>query len=224
MKKEITLYKFNELEKDIQKKLIEKEKEYQLDSYCDFCLKDDMTYCASELLIKYFKIDTIDNVYYDLSYSQGSGSMIEFDINIKDLNNKYHILNEEEMRYIQDKGIINNIEIRHNNSNYYHEYTFSFNYYDNFGYWDYEDIKDDYNINKEDFDTIEDRILGLLDDYNKHNTDSKFIEDIVNMNRELTQYGYSILEDEKMFEEMAIESIEQDDLLYFKNGDVYIYD
>lgn len=225
MEAKIKLYKFNELKKEIQEKLINEEIEEQKNFYCEMCLNADMIDKASELLKEYFNIQNgCDDVYYDLSYSQGSGSMIEFTINIEDLNKKYNILNNEELRFIQDKGIINNINIIHGNSNYNHEYTFTINYYDNFGYWSYEDIKEDYNIKEEEFNTIEDRIIDLLDDYNKHYTKSNFIEDIINMNRDLTKYGYELIEDEENFKNEAINYLEENETLYFEDGRIFNYD
>lgn len=225
MEAKIKLYKFNELKKEIQDKLIDKEIEIQSQDYCEFFLKNDMEEKASVLLQEYFNIKNgCDGVYYDLSYSQGSGSMTEFTINVEDLNKKYNILTDEELRYIQDKGIINDIHIKHNNSNYYHEYCFKIEYYDNFGYWDYEDIKEDYNIKEEEFNTIEDRIIDLLDDYNKHYTKSLFIEDIINMNRDLTKYGYELIENEENFKDGAIDYLQDNDTLYFEDGRIFNYD
>lgn len=218
-------YKFEELEKNIQDKLIEEETQEQANFYCETFLENDMNDKAAELLKKYFNIES-DNVkaYYDLSYSQGSGSMIEFTINFEDINKKYNILNDEEIRFIKDKSIINNIEIYHNDNLYYHEYTFSIDYYDNFGYWDFEDIKDDYNIKKEDFEKIEDKIINLLDTYNKHNTESPFIKDIIDMNKELTKYGYNLIEDENNFKQGAIDYLKENDFLYYENGKIITQD
>ena len=162
--------------------------------------------------------DSIDNVYYDLSYCQGSGAMIEFTINFEDLNNKYHILSDEEMKYVKDKGIVNIVKIYHNDNLYYHEYTFDIKYYDYFGYWDYEDIKDEYNITEEEFNTIEDRIIKLLDSYGKHSTESEFIKDIISMNRELTKYGYDVIE-HPIDDEIALESLREYE--YYENGEIF---
>ena len=79
--KKINIYKFDELEENIQKRLIEKEIQYQSEFYCNYCLKDDMEEEAEILLKKYFKNNaTLKNVYFDISYSQGSGAMIEFEL------------------------------------------------------------------------------------------------------------------------------------------------
>ena len=216
--KEFNIYNFNELTEEAQKKAIEKEKEYREEEYIDFQLENDMIEEAKELLKNEFKeIDNI-NVYYDLSYSQGSGSMIEFTINIKDLNDKYNIYSNEELKLIQDKGIVNDIKIYHNDNLYYHEYTFSINWDDDFGYYDYDDIKEDYNINENDFNDMENKLIKLLDSYNKHNTQSEFIQDIIKVNKELTKYGYECIEyfwDDANIIEYCNEH------LYYENGEIY---
>lgn len=75
------VFNFNELSQDIQDKVIEGSKVSQYDDYCDLYLKDDMEEKAKELLKKYFgKKATFKKVLYDLSYCQGSGAMIEFDL------------------------------------------------------------------------------------------------------------------------------------------------
>lgn len=188
---ERTIYKFEELDKNIQEKLIEKERETQQEFYCDYTLHDDMGEKASDLINDYFGI-TSDYLYtyYDLSYCQGSGAMIEFDINIEDLNNKYNIYNEEEIRFIKDKGIVNNIIIRHS-GNYYHEYSFKIDC-EYFNPWEYEDVKEDYKITEKEFNTLEDRLYELIDMCNKNG--SQFIQDIIFMNKELAKFGYSCLE------------------------------
>lgn len=217
--KEFYVYKFDELSEQAKEQAIEKEKQAQEELYCDTCLLDDMNYEASELLKEYFNIeDAKDNIYYDLSYSQGSGAMVEFTINIEDLNNKYHIYNDEEIRLIKDKSIVNDIKIYHNDNYYYHEYTFDINYDDDFGYYDYEDIKDDYNISEEDFNKMQDKLIDLLDTYNKHNTNSQFVKDIINMNCELKNYG------EKQIEywwknESVLDYCKEH--TYCENGDIY---
>lgn len=108
--KEVTktfkVYSFEELKKDIQEKLIEKEAEEQQDIYCNDCLYDDLMNEAEILLEKYFgKKAQLNRIYYDLSYSQGSGAIIEFEL-------EYYGHN---IKVIQS-------------SRYYHEYAFSLNY------------------------------------------------------------------------------------------------
>ena len=97
------LYKFNELDEKIQEELIKQEAEKQAIDFCDYELQELMAQKAKELLQKYFKNNaTYKQVYYDLSYSQGSGAMIEFDL-------KYYK---------------NNFEVRQN-GHYYHERAFT---------------------------------------------------------------------------------------------------
>lgn len=97
--KQIKIYKFNELAKEIQEKLIEKEIEYQKEFYCESFLYDEMKYIANELLQKYFKNNKpeLSHIYYDLSYCQGSGAMFEFNlyyynklVKIKQYGHYYH--------------------------------------------------------------------------------------------------------------------------------------
>lgn len=220
--KEFYVYDFNELKEDVKKDLIEKERDYQRDSYCEVFLEEDMIEEGKDLLKSYFGItDNNLNVLYDLSYSQGSGAMIEFDINIEDLNNKYKIFSAEEMRFIQDKGIINNIKIRHNNNYYYHEYTFRIDSYYVYSIdYDYEDIKEEYNISEEDFNTIEKRLDNLLIDSDKHNTESEFVKDIISMNKELVGRGYENIEYFWNCEDSEIIEFLEDHK-YYEWGEVY---
>lgn len=77
----INVYEFKELEEKIQERLIQEEKEAQRELYCEAYLNDDMKEKAEELLRKYFKSSAeLKGVYYSLSYTQGSGAMIEFDL------------------------------------------------------------------------------------------------------------------------------------------------
>ena len=102
--REITqkIYNFNELDEEIQKKLIEKEKENQKELFCECFLLEEMQEKAKELLQKYFKNNaTFESVFYSLSYCQGDGAMIEF-----------------ELKYYNKI-----VKIKHN-GHYYHESSF----------------------------------------------------------------------------------------------------
>jgi hypothetical protein len=220
--KEYKLYTFDELADDVKQKLIEKEREYQLETYCDLDLYDDMGQKASDLLNDYFGI-TSDylKTYYDLSYSQGSGAMVEFDINIKDLNNKYKIFSDEEMRFIIDNGIVYDIKIRHNDNYYCHEYTFKIDY-DYYNDYSYEDIKDSYKISEKDFETLDNRFYDLVDYSMKYSFESEFIQDIVKINKELGKYGYRRIEYwGNCKEDEIIMYIKGYEFEYLENGDVF---
>lgn len=80
--KKYDVYNFNELSKEIQKKLIEKEIQDQHEFYIDNYLFEDMQEEAKKLLQKYFKNNKTEfkMVYYDLDYCQGRGAMIEFNL------------------------------------------------------------------------------------------------------------------------------------------------
>ena len=213
------IYKYNELKEEVKEKVSERIKEEEQEFYNEVCLEEDMKTFGNEYIKDTFGIDPdYLKVWYDLSYCQGSGAMVEFDITIYDLNNKYHIFTDEEMRLINDKGFINTIKVRHDNSSYYHAYSFSINYYyDNFDY-EYDDIKDDYNISEDEFNTIENRLDKLLDDTKLCSDPSIFAQDIININKQLEKTGYDLKEngiDDERFLELCNENE------YYENGDVY---
>lgn len=111
--KEVTktyeVYNFNELDKEVREKLIEQKTQECQDDYCEYFLPDDMAYYAEELLKKYFgeKAKLID-IHYDLSYCQGSGAMIEF-----------------ELEYYGKR-----IKVKHDRGRYINAYTFILDYAD----------------------------------------------------------------------------------------------
>ena len=214
------IYKYDELKEDVKEKLLKAEKEQCLDDYCELFLYDDMFYEAERLLKNCFGENVcLDKVYYDLSYSQGSGAMTCFTIDIESINDKYKIFNNEEIRYIRDKGILNDIKVYHNDNYYYHEYTFAIDYDYDFC-WDYEDIKDDYNISEESFKSIEDRVVNLFDTYNIHSNDrSDFIKDIISINCELSKRGYEMIDSDNFDISICLDNLNERE--YFKNGDVY---
>jgi hypothetical protein len=216
---EKTIYNFNELGKEIQEKLIEKQKEYQYEDYINYYLHDDMGSKASDLINDCFGI-TSDYLYtyYDLSYCQGSGAMIEFDIDIKDLNNKYKVFTDDEIEFLKQKDVINTLKIRHNNNFYYHEYTFSIDY-DYYNDWEFEDIKNDFNITEDGFNTLWNRFEKLVDYSNRHYATSQFITDIINMNKELTRYGYNIIENYDYDMGFIMDRLNENE--YYENGEVY---
>lgn len=157
-------YKYEELSKEIQEKLLEKEVDNCRDIYSDNYLYEDMLDYAKILLKKYFgQKAKLDKIWYDLSYSQGSGAMIEFDLTYYgcDLSIKQH-------------------------GHYYHEYSF----------------------------VIEENGENYLSD-NRY----KYLHDkIVNMNGELSKYGYNLI-DWKNFTEQAKEQLEEN--TYLKNGEIF---
>ena len=205
MEKKIKLYKFNELDKEIQDKLVEKEKEYEYDSFCEWNLEDLMKEEAKKLLQENFKNATFNEVLYDLSYCQGCGSMISFEIDLQDLNNKYKIFTTKEIEKIKnDKYGNTNIIVKHYDyCNYYHENSYDLDYLDLEYYNEYLDT------NKK----AEEKLNKLIE---------LFKSDIYLMNCELTKKGYALLEDDDYFTRCSydyLENISED--LYFKNGDIY---
>ena len=216
---EKTIYNFDELDKDIQEKLIKEEKEYCFNAYMENFFQDDMEHKAEELVDDYFGSDTdFIQTYYSLSYCQGDGAMIEFDIDIKDLNNKYKVFTDDEIEFLKQKDVINTIRVRHYGNMYYHEYTFGIDH-DYYNDWEFEDIKDDFNITEDGFNTLWDRFYKLTNDSDKHYTDSEFIKDIIKTNRELVRFGYDTIENYEEDTNFVIENLNEHE--YYENGEIY---
>ena len=79
--KKYNIYNFEELSEEVQKNLIEQEKENIYNSYIDCCLYEEMKEKARSILYKNFgNKATLKNVYYSLSYCQGDGAMMEFEL------------------------------------------------------------------------------------------------------------------------------------------------
>lgn len=201
--KEYNLYKFEELEKSIQEKILERYERLEFELYCEHCLYGDMVNLAHDLLQEYFKGSEYVDIHYDLGHSQGSGAMIEFTIDLKDLNNKYNLLKEKEVEELENFGGTE-IKVYHNNNSHYcHEYTFYTDYNDFVTYdYEWEVIKDIYEVDK--------KIEEMIDLFKK---------DIITMNKEFTRSGYNILEDREMFEENAMLRIE--DLEFLESGEEF---
>ena len=187
--------------------------EIEKNIYCDCCLKSDMEEKAKELLDKYFKGAIFNNVYYSLGYCQGDGAMIEFSIEIEDFNKYYHVFNNEEMKFLLDYDIIEKIEVIQS-GRYYHKYAFDINICYNNAYWEYgyDDIKDDYNISKNDFDNMDEKLCKATE------SDSAFYNDIVAMNSELEDFGYSCI-DYYNTEDNVLPLVKEDEFL--EDGSVY---
>lgn len=201
--KEYKVYKFEELKEDIQNKLLEEYMQQEQEIYCENTLNADMEQLAIELLGKYFVGAEFSNVYYDLSYSQGSGSMIAFIIDLKDLNNKYKRLDLKELEELEVFGGTR-VSIYHNgNSFYQHEYTYILDYND-FTCFNYE------WENIENIELVQERIAKMM---------NEFEQDIITMNKELTKKGYEQLENEEYFLENA--KMVLDELEFLENGDIF---
>ena len=112
IEKIINVYNFDELSESAKEKALTDRMEIEKDMYCNYCLESDMKEKAKELLDKYFSSNTsFEDVYYSLSYCQGDGAMIEFYVGIEDFNKGYHVFNDEEMRFLLEKDIIEKIEV-----------------------------------------------------------------------------------------------------------------
>lgn len=213
IEKIINVYNFDELNEGAREKALTDRMEIEKNIYCDCCLKSDMEEKAKELLDKYFKGAIFNNVYYSLGYCQGDGAMIEFSIEIEDFNKYYHVFNNEEMKFLLDYDIIEKIEVIQS-GRYYHKYAFDINICYNNAYWEYsyDDIKDDYNISKNDFDNMDEKLCKATE------SDSAFYNDIVAMNSELEDFGYSCI-DYYNTEDNVLPLVKEDEFL--EGGSVY---
>lgn len=125
------IYKFEELPKVIQEKLIQEEEENLRQADVEWFLADEMGERAIHLLkINFGKKAIFKKVYYSLCYCQGDGAIIEFDL---EYYNK-------------------SIKIRHDGGHYYHENSFNIleEYGEELTEKQYKQLhKKIYNINKQ---------------------------------------------------------------------------
>lgn len=190
----INIYDFKELDKKIQERLIEDEAEIQADDYYRVQLYNDLKDYAYKLLRDTFKDSLFLDVYYDLSYRQGSGAMIEFDINIEALNNKYKMLTKKEIEKMAKTGFTT-ISVKHW-GNYCHALSFDIDY-------------QDYTFYIDNFDNTQEKLDKMIE---------KFKEDIIDINEQLTKKGYEYM-DFVSDKGTLIDILEENK--YLKNGTVY---
>lgn len=195
---EQTIYKFDELSKEVQNRLIEKYKEKEYDFYIDYELDNDMIELAKELLNDYFGANAnYVSCMYDLSYSQGDGAMIEFNVYLSELLNFNEIteFTKEEIKILHDCGDL--IKVRHKGS-YYHEYCFDFDYSD------YTYFSDDWT------DEMQEKLDKFMEE--------TFRVNIINMNKTFTRQGYKLIEYEPCMN-WILERLNENE--YYKDGDAY---
>lgn len=215
MKKiELNVYSFNELDKEIQRKIIERERESEREFFCDYVLEEDMNYKSKELCDK-FDIE-LKNCIYDLGCGYRDNVIIEGYIQknnfiniIKDLK----LFNKEEIESINKYFLFDNIEIKRNSFN---SFDVNSNILVNFNNEDYYYVEDLENDNLE--------LAKLFDKF------ENFIEDefhnIIdeNINSELVKYGNDLLDyfyTTDFENDIKIKLIDED-VLFFENGDEYI--
>ena len=79
--KTFNIYNFDELSKEIQEELIEKEAEGIRETEIEDFLQEEMELLAIKLLEEKFEDKAkFNRVFYDLGYCQGDGAMIEFEL------------------------------------------------------------------------------------------------------------------------------------------------
>lgn len=107
--KTFNIYNFNELSEEVQKKVIEREEKEIRELEIEDFLKEEMEFYAQQLLGENFGDKAVfQNVYYSLSYCQGDGAMIEFDLvyygkNLSIKHDKYcHYYHENSFEVIEN--------------------------------------------------------------------------------------------------------------------------
>ena len=208
--KKIDLYEYNELDEKIKENLLENEIQKECDSYCDDCLLDDAEILAGELLEKNYKNANIEDikVLYDLSYSQGSGAMIEYnlsfldcDLLLKEMLCK-RIINKKQYKNIKSMEIT--LKVNNNSSHYCHEKSYSYEL-------DFEIQKFSYKslqflnsitteLNYKIDNNLIDNIYNFLDDY--------FNNKIYSINKEFTEILYKYI-DYSNFTDIAKENLQE---------------
>lgn len=79
--KTFNIYEFDELSKEIQEKVIEREEKNIRELEIEDFLEEELEFCARQLLTENFGDKAIyKDIHYSLSYRQGDGAMIEFDL------------------------------------------------------------------------------------------------------------------------------------------------
>ena len=83
-------------------------------------------------------------------------------------------------------------------------------------------ISENYDITEKGFNTLRDRVCDLLNDSDKHYTKSPFVKDIIEMNKELSKYGYGCIDYWQVCEESeVIDFVRNNDCKYYENGEVF---
>ena len=107
--KTYNIYEFDELPQDIRKKVIEREAENIREADIEDFLEEEMRFLAIKLLEENFGEKAVfQDVHYSLSYCQGDGTMIEFDLNycgkdVKIRHNSFcHYYHERSFEIISD--------------------------------------------------------------------------------------------------------------------------
>ena len=97
------VYNLDELEKSVQEKVIAETKQFIKDDYCEYYLEDDLNLMAEDLLKEYFGDKAkLNKVHYDLSFCQGSGCMIDFDLETE--NEIIKIRHDKSCRYMHERS------------------------------------------------------------------------------------------------------------------------
>ena len=195
----ISLYKFNELSKDVQDKVIQRYRNYELDG---------LLYENLEDIMKREFNDKVDNLDFDLSYSlnscQGDGVSFDGTVKYKDelLTLALLVYNNRVPKNILrliERDIIYSVEFTRNSHYYVHKYTVTIS------------IIDNYNTNK-DYCHISRAIADFEKAINKW---------YLNICDDLEKFGYITIEN--MYSDDNITSfIEANEYEFFIDGRAFL--
>lgn len=204
------VYKFEELSEEVKEQLIEEQSEKEYESFCEWELETLMNEDAVNLLESIFGEKACSNVVsmYDLSYSQGSGAMIQFDIYLEDANKKLKIFTDKEMEIFKCYGSL--IKVYHNDNWYYHERSFAIDTLELNYSLDYAFNNEE--ITEKKYNKLEEKIEKF---------ENAFYDMVYDINKEHTKVGYGMLEDTEYFKERAEEWLSCNENLYLKDGEIF---
>lgn len=202
---ETKIYKFEELSEDVQKKLIEKEQEFNYDA--EWICKELTEEFSYRLGKAYYPNDKIE---WRLGYCQGDGvafyGYIDRD-NIRNLIKKVMPKSSPERKKLLalSKDFLYNlvdfVEIQRNDWGYHYSH--------------YNTMKLSYDLTVTTISETTDKYFSWFDEFIKY-----LLKDIKDTSRELERFGYEYLEGFQS-EEYARECLENTDTEYDEYGRVY---
>lgn len=202
VKTTINIYNFDELNKNIQNKLIDEERQNIIDLNFEYITEEFNNYLEYKCNIK-----NADNYSYDLSYSQGDYVTFNLD---NDFINLKRLITKQDLNIYEKKLIESLTKAEFNALKMYLDYEYKFKF-DLKLYPCSEEYKIDYeyfyfnNLKIEDYvNTIIEKISKLLNQIQNKICD------------ELQQQGYKCydIEDSEIIEHLK-------EFEYYSNGDIY---
>ena len=202
---ELKLYKFDELSKEVQEKVIEKNRDINVyDDWHEFILED---WIKEEIPSKGFEAT---NIYYSGFWSQGDGAMFEYDGISNDLLNKFldtMLIGTEPLSPMRKQWILNNVYVSasgKHSGHYNHEGCCSHSIY-----WEVDNGDLHYSTNFHQW------LMSFADDF-----EAFIVEEYEYICRELyrsLEESYDYLTEERQI----VETLYGQDYDYTEDGNIY---